>query len=480
MSASDPKQTFVQRQWADIDSENAGSFKLTLYTRSKEEPKSMNHRWHVASITRMIFTAALATCAWHARSAPVEKAGVVVALKRTGCLGSCPAYKVTVRGDGRVQFTTDTGPRDAHRRVSPWDGVLVPGTHEAMVAPEVVAALVKQFEAADFWRLKHEYRLMAVDAPMYVVSLRVGSRTKSVIDDQGTEVGMPQAVRDLEDAIDQVAGTDRWITGNADLISWLEQSGFNFRSAEAAEIVAAGEGQRAPESTVLALIDRGAPLDHPVSTRYPGPPQTEMAGVALIRYSMERVHLEVFKRLVKDGWLDRAGKANVAELFAESAGGCSPAMVDAVADAGINIDAAMSISSGDSPQAKGRTALAELIQACNGDEAKPVQTATRLLAHGADPNHRDSLGRTPLYGVDDLELLNFLLAHGADARAKSLDGGSLVFGSWGEDVVLRLLEAGASPAGTDTWGSTLAELAKARNMSRVARWLAAHPEAYMR
>ena len=75
----------------------------------------------------MTFAAAMATCECHARSAPVEKDGVVITLERTACLGSCPNYKVTIQGDGRVQFTTDTAPANAHRRMSRWNGVLVTG-----------------------------------------------------------------------------------------------------------------------------------------------------------------------------------------------------------------------------------------------------------------------------------------------------------------------------------------------------------------
>lgn len=440
----------------------------------------MNHRSNLASIAKMIFVATLAASVWQAKSAPIDKDDVAITLERTGCLGPCPDYKVTIQGDGRLQFTTNETPESGQGRVSRWNGVLVPGTHEDRISPEVVAALVRKFEAADFWHLKRVYRQMSVDDPTYLVSLRVGTRVKSIEDHSGTEVGMPKVVHDLEDAVDQAAGTDRWITGNDDLIAWLEQVDFNFRSDEAAELAVAGEGQRAPESMVLALVDHGAPLDQPVSIPDTGPSQTEMASVALLRYSMERAHLDVFRRLASDGWLNRVGKAHVAELFAESAAGCLPTVVDAVADAGISIDVGMLISSGPTPEAKDRTALAALTVACNGDGAMPIQTAERLLAHGADPNHRDSLGRTPLYGVEDLDLLNVLLAHGADARAKSFKGESLVFGSWGEDVIVRLLEAGASPAGTDTWGSTLAELAKARNMPQVTRWLATHPEAYKR
>jgi hypothetical protein len=82
--------------------------------------------------------------------------------------------------------------------------------------------------------------------------------------------------------------------------------------------------------------------------------------------------------------------------------------------------------------------------------------------------------------VENLQLLDLLLANGGDAKAKTNDGKSLVFGSWTDAIVLRLLEAGASPDGKYFDGHTLAQQAKIQNMPRVAQWLARHPEAAKR
>ncbi|MFC4763520.1 DUF6438 domain-containing protein [Dyella koreensis] len=419
-----------------------------------------------------------------ATSGPDE---VAITLERSACFGSCPVYKVTIHGDGHVQFTTNTSPVDevdgVHRQFSPSGGVLLPGAHEDRVRPEAVKALVAQFEAADFWHLKDEYRAQVTDVPTQVITLVVGGRKKAVVDYMGTKAGMPQEVKDLEVAIDRAAGTDRWVSGAPGLVSWLEQTGFDFRSAHATELAVSGEVGEADEVTILSLIDHGAPLDQSVapSRRFPG--KVNIAGMTLLEGSIWRGHARVFERLVTYGWLDRLGKAKAAEVFAEHAAGCSPAMVDAAANAGVDIDLAVFHRDDADEESQGKTALAELgaSYACYRDEAARVLTAKSLLARGADPNHRDRLGRTPLYGVENLELLNVLLAHGADPSVKSKDGRSMLFGSWTDAIVLRLLEAGASPVGRyDYDGKTLAQQAKARDMPLVAQWLVAHPEAFRR
>ncbi|GLQ89975.1 hypothetical protein GCM10007898_35500 [Dyella flagellata] len=177
---------------------------------------------HIFTMMAIWSAVALASTACNAAPQTMDPGKLTITLTRSACYGACPAYKVTIQSDGRVQFTTDTEPVDAvdavHRQFAISRGVLFPGTHEDRVAPEAVTALPKQFEDVDFWHLKDEYRSFVTDNPTQIVTLVSGTRQKSVIDYVGVEAGMPKTVQRLEDAIDQVAGTDRWVRGSPALI----------------------------------------------------------------------------------------------------------------------------------------------------------------------------------------------------------------------------------------------------------------------
>ncbi|RUL75976.1 DUF6438 domain-containing protein [Dyella choica] len=453
--------------------------------------KSSGQSFHKPFLTVVFaFIAALSTVAHSAAPELTTPDDATISLTRSACYGECPDYTVVIHGDGRVHFSTEvaavSGADVVFRQYARSQGVLLPGTHEDSVPPQNVAELLAQFQRGGFWQLKDRYAARAMDNPTQIITLAVGGRHKQVIDYLGTEVGMPQAVLDLEDAIDRVAGTARWVEGNAALIPWLARQGFDFHSVQASELAVAGERHGADEAMVLALLDRGASLnlpvdDSPVPRKVAGAP--EPAGVLLIQATIRRGHAQVFQRLAAHGWLARWGKAKAAEAFAEQAAGCSPKLVDAVAAAGIDIDTVEHRAPGsDWQDVQGRTALNVLgdSYACGPNKDARVQTALRLLAHGANPNHRDSEGHTPLYQVEDLGLLNLLLANGADATIKSNTGESVVFGSWTDAIVLRLLQAGASPAGHYYDGMTLAQQTALRKMPHVAKWLAHHPEAYRR
>jgi hypothetical protein len=129
--------------------------------------------------------------------------------------------------------------------------------------------------------------------------------------------------------------------------------------------------------------------------------------------AIRRGHAGLFNRLAAAGWLDAMGRDQAAQLFVQHGAGCSPALVDAVADAGIDIDVP------EPPQ--GGTALASVAGApcwdTAGDhrEEARIATARRLLARGADPNHRGSPGFTPLYFARGHPgMMHLLLAHGAE------------------------------------------------------------------
>lgn len=141
--------------------------------------------------------------------------------------------------------------------------------------------------------------------------------------------------------------------------------------------------------------------------------------------------------------------------------------------AGIPVDA-VTVVEPSLQKVGGQTALASLQSFRWKPRDARLATAKRLLALGADPNHRDRRGRTPLFEADDLDMVETLLANGADVTIRDENGLGPVFATWNDAIAVRLLRAGASPDGRDEDGHTLAERTVLYAMPATARWLAAH------
>jgi hypothetical protein len=124
---------------------------------------------------------------------------VDIMLLRSMCYGRCPVYKVSVSTRGIV-----------------FDGeafVAAEGRHTDTVDPSAVRALAKKFVAADFYSMREEYRASVTDNSTYVLSIAIDGRKKQVVDYVGQWVGMPAAIVELEDDVDALAHTERWIKG---------------------------------------------------------------------------------------------------------------------------------------------------------------------------------------------------------------------------------------------------------------------------
>jgi hypothetical protein len=132
---------------------------------------------------------------------PRDLNSVKIELSRTVCFGRCPAYSVTIQGDGKVHFNGESF-------------VAIKGKHDAKISVEAVRSLVRQFESARFFAAGDEYVATVTDNPTYTLTLTVGGKTKSVTDYVGEQVGMPLVITDLEKAVDEAAGTERWIKGS--------------------------------------------------------------------------------------------------------------------------------------------------------------------------------------------------------------------------------------------------------------------------
>lgn len=136
-------------------------------------------------------------------AAPVP-ADLVITLERTPCYGRCATYTVALHADGTVHFT---GTRFT----------AVTGPQAATIPRDSVAAIARALDALGFDRLPEQMTYgtpscpeRIADLPTAVVTRRAGGVTKRVVHSPGCS-GAPQALTALEQRIDAVAGTARWI-----------------------------------------------------------------------------------------------------------------------------------------------------------------------------------------------------------------------------------------------------------------------------
>lgn len=124
---------------------------------------------------------------------------VEITLTRSMCYGRCPVYKVSVSTKGIV-FDGDAF-------------VAAKGRQTDTIDPSAVRALAKKFVAADFYSMRNEYRASVTDNSTYTLSIAIDGHKKQVVDYVGQWVGMPAVIVELEDDVDALAHTERWIKG---------------------------------------------------------------------------------------------------------------------------------------------------------------------------------------------------------------------------------------------------------------------------
>lgn len=136
---------------------------------------------------------------------PPELEGFSITLERTSCFGSCPDYAVTVEGDGSVTY----------------DGrlfVAVEGAQTASVPVADVLRLAAKVEEIDYFAIEVDTVdspgvCQAVDGPGYTTAVTLGERQREIIRCPGIESPEDLLLAELEDLVDEVAGTSRWVEG---------------------------------------------------------------------------------------------------------------------------------------------------------------------------------------------------------------------------------------------------------------------------
>lgn len=133
----------------------------------------------------------------------------LIRLTRGMCFGECPAYTVEVNGRGEVRFVGERY-------------VAQEGEHRAQVGPDAVQSLIEAFDAAGHADLPRGLTYanrkvcsqMATDFPSATTVLRLDGFEKRVKHDHGCMFEGNQVLLDLEDEIDRVLNTARWIDGD--------------------------------------------------------------------------------------------------------------------------------------------------------------------------------------------------------------------------------------------------------------------------
>ncbi|HEX7849585.1 MAG TPA: DUF6438 domain-containing protein, partial [Sphingomonas sp.] len=400
-----------------------------------------------------------------------------IELTRSACFGSCPDYKVAIDGAGNVLFSTREAPADpvsgVHRQFSFGRGVLIGGVHRARIDRATLDALIAKFRHARFFGLKKEYFYPVTDNPTQVVRFASGGADLTVTDYVGDAAGLPVEAKALEEAIDDAAGTARWVGGNGQTLASLRDEGFDPTGDQAADLAAtalAGEG----EQLVLDLITAGLPLDRPYTPERRGA-ATAPLGTILLVEAIERGRPRVAQALIDRGWLTKADHGALQTAFINGAGGCDVGVARALVAAGVDPkQVASPPAAGVEDDSNAPTALAVAFDEswkCENLAAKQRLDYLRaLIALGVNADAGGARGKTIFYGVESPAIVDMLLAAGVRPDIKGKDGLSPAFSSWTDEIVLRLLDAGADPSGKED-GKTLRQIAVEHQMPGTLAWL---------
>ena len=376
-----------------------------------------------------------------------------ISFERTACLGSCPAYSVTVTGDGSVSY-------EGRYQVA------FLGAHRGSVSAHNAVELLRLFEEADFFSLNDEYRMGFSDAATRTITIEIDGRRKSVVDYVGLEAGMPLSVANLETAIDRLSGVERWTHGNAETLGGLQAENWDFKSPEAAATLVRVI-QKGDASVVRDLVASGVPLHGNeelgpalVEAGYRGNPVMVQAllkagaaadlpalDIALV-VAASAGKVESFRLLLNSGARKDARDSYGRTLLMAAAASGSPEMVKEVLRLKPDVNAASQLPNG--PE---------------NDRDRSQEGFTALMAAVSSRDYD-----VPPEGVDRIEVVRLLLQSGANPNLRNHDGDTaLIFCANSTDMALLLIKAGADVNVEDNQGRTALSNTYDKDLQRVLR-----------
>jgi len=200
------------------------------------------------AILSLLLIAAATSLSCHRAVGPKDPQSVSIGLERTRCYGYCPAYSVTIHGDGSVKYFGKYY-------------VDIPGEQTAKIPPDKLQEMLTAFDNVRFFSLLDHYRDSCTDMPTFYISLTVDGKSKRIENyycDHKT--WGPQAdLTKLAAQIDAVSGAKQWIKCDAQCLHGLIASGLDVNSRGpdgTTPLLTASEGANLDK--VQVLLSRGA------------------------------------------------------------------------------------------------------------------------------------------------------------------------------------------------------------------------------
>jgi hypothetical protein len=125
----------------------------------------------------------------------------VIVLSRGTCFGACPAYTISIHGDGAVEYMGERF-------------VKVSGKQTASIARDDVTKILQRLDEAHFFALDDRAFAWCFDTSSVSIAVSVDRRTKSVVSDAtctGAKSGVQDEFVTAADDIDQIVGSKRWV-----------------------------------------------------------------------------------------------------------------------------------------------------------------------------------------------------------------------------------------------------------------------------
>lgn len=402
---------------------------------------------------------------------PLDK--VRISLERSSCFGTCPDYQVELFGDGRAVFT-GTG------------FTAVRGSHRYSVEPEKVAALVERLRSSDVWSARSEYRAPITDSATYKLRIQLGKEVHEIEDYVGEWVGMPLAIQEFEDAVDEAADSRGFIHFSTHALDVLQREGFRFNSPAGGKLLSSAvNDEHADDAALARLVELGAPLDVPAAAREIT--MDEPPGLPLLK-ALEYRRAKTVEALLARGALDSKGRLNQAKIdaaFRAAIEGGDMALVKriwgiegATPHPSMTFEDVADGASDSQPKIRKNadviTFVAHGYGARVGDHR---EIAEFLVSHGSDLRATRASGDTLLHaaaGAEDVEFVRYLLSKGLDPSAVDNNGITPLGTTLSEEVSMLLLDAGSDVSRMASEGYSYRKFVELNGWYRILAWLDAH------